>query len=114
MSWLGPWPPWVSPWTPLMQAAIAASSEVEYRRGIKFFLEWLNEEGKPAIYTAKQMDYALCEYGWYVFENMAGRGRSRLHNAIYGIEHFLPAFKGRMTCARRSEVGWAHLKHRHI
>ena len=103
-------PEWASVWTPLLQAAVQASSEVEYRRGLKFFLDWLREKNYPPIQTAVQMDEALAEYGWHVFEEMGGRGKSRLHNAIYGVEHFLPRFQGLLKLARRSEVGWRFLR----
>ena len=35
-----------------------------------------------------------------------GGGGPRLHNAIYGIEHYLPRCKGRLVAAYRRERGW--------
>ena len=89
-----------------MGAAIAASSQVEYDRGVRYFLAWLEEERRGPLRTIPDIDDALCEYAWHVYETMGGRGRSRLHNAIYGIEHYLPRCKGRLVGAYRSERGW--------
>ena len=99
-------PEWASVWTPLMRAAIAASSQVEYDRGVRYFLTWLEFEGRGPLRTIADIDDALCEYAWHVYETVGGRGRSRLHNAIYGIEHYLPRCKGRLVAAYRSERGW--------
>ena len=61
--------PWGSTWTPLLQSSVAESSEINYRRGVRYFLEWLDAEYPAfAITTAAQMDDALAEYGWEVFE----------------------------------------------
>ena len=78
-------PEWASVWTPLMGAAIAASSQVECVRGIRHFLTWLEFEERGPLRTIADIDHAPCEYAWHVYETMGGRGRSRLHNAIYGI-----------------------------
>ena len=99
-------PAWASVWTPLMGAAIAASSQVEYDRGLRYFLAWLEEERRGPVRTIPDIDDAFCEYAWHVYETMGGRGRSRLHNAIYAIEHYLPRCKGGLVGAYRSERGW--------
>ena len=95
-----------APWTPLLQAAIAESSEAQYKRGVEQFLKWLQDEGHPPLYTVIDIDNALCEYAWWIYCHFAGRGRSRLHNAIYGIEHYLPRTEKQLVLARRSEKGW--------
>ena len=47
----------------------------------KYFLEYLSEEFRHPLRDAWEMDAALCEYGWYVFELMGGRGKSRVDQA---------------------------------
>ena len=102
--------PWESCWTPLLQASIQESSEVEYRRGVTFFLKWLREEYCAPVIHAWDLDVALCEYGWWVFESMGGRGRNRLNNAVFGCEYFLPVFSKQLVMARRSLKGWTLLR----
>jgi len=97
--------PGESIWTPLLQASIEQSSEVEYARGVRFFLTWLNEEYQAPVYDAWDLDMALCEYGWWVFETMGGRGKNRLNNAVFGCEYHLPIFHKQLVMARRSLKG---------
>ena len=78
---------WEPTWTPLPQAAIAESIEAQYKRGVEQFLTWLRDEKHPPLYTLYDIDIALCEYAWWIYCHFAERGRSRLHNVIYAIEH---------------------------
>jgi hypothetical protein len=101
---------WSSVWTPLLQAAVRGSSEYQYRLGIKHFIDWLVLEQRDPLRTIREIDDALCEYGWWVYENWAGHGKWRLNMALYGVEHFLPGTEKRLHLARRSLRGWNNLR----
>ena len=63
-------PEWASIWTPLLQAAVRAGTDYNYRLGVKHFLEWVEAEGiGRRLHTAADVDEALCEYAWWVYEN---------------------------------------------
>ena len=89
-------PVWGRAWTPLLQAAIRESSEVQYRRGVGHFIDWLDNVFRCPLHTAEEIDDALCEYGWWVYENWAGRGKWRLNMALFGVEHFLPSVEKKL------------------
>ena len=90
-------PEWASVWTPLLAAGVEGSSEYQYKLGVRAFLEYLEEEYQKPVETAREIDNALAEFGWYTFETMAGRGRNRPNNATFGVEHFMPALKKKMV-----------------
>ena len=64
----------------------------------------------PLLMTAEEMDDALCEYGQHCFDVFGGRGKWRLNMAVYGIEHYVPAFQEKLVMARRSLKGWSNLR----
>jgi hypothetical protein len=97
-------------WTPLMEAALSAGSEINYRRGVILFVEWAQDEYEEELESFEDLDEALAEYAWHVFESKGGSARWRLENAIYGIEWLLPGCKGRLRFARLSNSGWRKLK----
>ena len=103
-------PEWVSTWTPLLQAAITQGSHDQYRRGVEQFLRWCEEEYPVKLYSIRDLDNCLAEYGWHVYETYGGRGKQRLINAVYGIEHFLPATRPELVLGRRSITGWQKLR----
>ena len=103
-------PVWGRAWTPLLQAAIRESSEDQYRRGVGHFIDWLDNVFRCPLRTAEEIDDALCEYGWWVYEHWAGRGKWRLNMALFGVEHYLPALQKKLQLARRSLTGWNNLK----
>ena len=72
---------WSTVWTPLLQAAVRASSGYQYRLGVKHFLEWVEEERRGPLRSIRELDEALVEYGWWVYENWGGRGKWRLNMA---------------------------------
>ena len=63
---------WSTVWTPLLQAAIVRGTDVNYRLGLKHCLEWVDEEYQRPLLTIRQIDEALCEYAWWVYENWGG------------------------------------------
>ena len=94
-------PEWASIWTPLLQAAVRAGTDYNYRLGVKHFLEWVEAEGiGRRLHTAADVDEALCEYAWWVYENWGGRGKWRLNMALFGVEHYLPALQKKLQLAR--------------
>ena len=99
-------PEWVSTWTPLLQAAIKQSSHDQYRRGVEQFLKRCEEECPVRLYSIRDLDNCLAEYGWHVYETLGGKGKQRLINAVFGIEHFLPATRKSLVLGRRSITGW--------
>ena len=103
------WPEWAAVWTPLLQGAVKASSEGQYRLGVRHFLNWV-EESQISLLTTRDIDNALAEYGWWVFERFGGRGKWRLHQAVHGVEHFLPATFQKLVLGRRSVKGWNHFR----
>jgi len=110
MSLSKDYPEWGSVWTPLLQAAIRGGTDYNYRLGIKHFLDWIDFEYRAPLRTAREIDEALCEYGWWVYENMGGRGKWRLNMAVFGVEHYLPQLEKQMKLARRSLKGWTNLR----
>ena len=60
-------PEWVSTWTPLLQAAITPGSHDQYRRGVEQFLKWCEEEYPVKLYSIRDLDNCLAEYGWHVY-----------------------------------------------
>ena len=74
------------------------------------FIDWLDNVFRCPLHTAEEIDDALCEYGWWVYEHWAGRGKWRLNMALYGVEHFLPGLQDEMVLARRSLRGWDNLR----
>ena len=101
---------WRTAWTPLLHAAIRGSSDKQYRAGVRHFLEWLDFEYRMPLRTPREVDEALCEYGWWVYENYAGRAKWRLNMAVFGVEHYLPLLEKEMKMARRSLRGWSNLR----
>ena len=97
---------WSTIWTPLLQAAVRGGTDVNHRLGLKHFLEWVEVEHGEPLRTARDVDVALCEYGWWVFENWAGRGKWRLVMAVFGVEHYMPELEKQLRLARRSLQGW--------
>jgi len=100
---------WSSVWTPLLQAAIRGGTDYNYRLGIKHFLDWLDFEYRAPLRNAREIDEALCEYGWWVYENWGGRGKWRLNMALFGVEHYLPTLEKKLRMARRS-LTWTNLR----
>ncbi len=44
-------------------------TDYNYRLGVKHFLEWVENEWGAPMRTAREVDEAMAEYGWWVFEN---------------------------------------------
>ena len=104
-------PEWASVWTPLLQAAVRSGTDYNYRLGVKHFLNWLGGEGGACpMNTAMDVDIALCEYAWWVYENWGGHGKWRLNMALFGVEHYLPALQKKLQLGRRSLTGWNNLR----
>ena len=50
---------WGTVWTPLLQAAIVGGTDVNYRAGLKHFLEWLETGYRMPLRTPREVDGAL-------------------------------------------------------
>ena len=110
MSDIPPAKIWGRLWTPLLQAAVQPQTSYQYANGLKHFVEWAWYEYGGPLMTAEEMDDALCEYGQHVFDVDGGRGKWRLNMALYGIEHYVPAFHEKLVLSRRSLKGWSLLR----
>ncbi len=82
---------WESAWTPLLQGAVVADADRQYRAACWFFLDWAGEHWQRPMLTAADVDDAMTEYAWWLFDTRGGTGRWRLHMALYGIGRYLPA-----------------------
>ena len=77
---------------------------------MRHFLEWIENEYRLPLRTAQEVDEALAEYGWWVYENWGGRGKWRLNMATFGVEHYMPELEKQLHLARRSLQGWSNLR----
>ena len=98
-------------WGPLLAANVnAQTSSVRYGPAVVEFLTYVQDCGED-LYSKDDADYWLAHYIHIEYgKGATARGTRKGHcrNALYGLEHFYPAFKP-LTVSRRCIRGWDRL-----
>jgi len=99
-------------WNPLLRARVTIATETMYRAGVTRFLLWLQTGGAYLghLYDAQDVDDALTEWAWELYESRGGQGQWVLQCALYGVEYFVPRWKGELKVARAALKGWKFLR----
>ena len=98
-------------WCPLLAANVnAQTSSVRYGAAVVELLTYVQDCGEE-LYSKDAADYWLAHYIHIEYgKGATARGTRKGHcrNALYGLEHFYPAFKP-LTVSRRCIRGWDRL-----
>ena len=97
-------------WGPLLAATVnEQTSTARYGPAVVEFLRYVQECGED-LFSKDDADYWLAHYIHVEYAKVPTRGTRKGHcrNAVYGLEHFYPAFKP-LTVSRRCIVGWDRL-----
>ena len=98
-------------WGPLLAATVnEQTSTARYGPAVVEFLRYVQECGED-LFSKDDADYWLAHYIHVEYaKGPTTRGTRKGHcrNAVYGLEHFYPAFKP-LTVSRRCIVGWDRL-----
>ena len=98
-------------WGPLLAATVnSQTSTARYGPAVVEFLTYVQECGED-LYSKDDADYWLAHYIHLEYaKGPTTRGTRKGHcrNAVYGLEHFYPAFK-QLTISRRCIAGWDRL-----
>ena len=99
-------------WNPLLRARVTLATETMYRAGVNRFLLWLQTGGAylGKLYDVQDVDDALTEWAWELYESRGGQGQWVLQCALYGVEYFVPRWKGDLKVARAALKGWKFLR----
>lgn len=91
----------------LLALNVTPESRKQYDRGLRSFLQYLEETERSEFSDLRLLDGYLTDFAVYSYKKNNKHGRQAVINAMLGVELYYPEIRGKLIMIRASIQGWA-------